>query len=103
MKEEEERIINRSRTDHTYITTVLTHNYKVIENLKKNNKLISQDIDKDETLEIYQTAPRNLFIKSKLKPYILASNSYINGCRSGSNIYLITTDNNGIISSETIS
>lgn len=102
MKEEEERIINNSRKEHNYITTIITHNYKVIENLMNNHKLISPDIDEDETLEIYQTAPRNLFIKSMKKPYILASNSYINGCRSGSDIYLITTDNSSIISNVTI-
>lgn len=98
MKEPEPLIYNNNRKDHTYVTIVITHNYKVLENLQKNHKLISPDIDEDDTLKIYQMRPHNLYIESKKKPYILASNSYINGCKSGSTIYLITTDNSSIIS-----
>ena len=77
---------------HEYITTVLTKNYKVIENLMRDHSLISPDIAEDETIEIWSDRPKNLFIKSTKKPYILSSNQYIKGCRSGSPIYCVTTD-----------
>jgi len=99
----EELIYSNSRKDHTFVTTIITHNYRVIENLKAKHDLISPDISEDKTLKIYQTRPFNLFIESKEKAYILASNQYINGCKSGSPIYLITTDNSSVISNTIIS
>ena len=101
----EEFIYNDSRKNyHEYITTIITKNYKIIESIKANPSLISSDIDEDDTLEITQDKPYNLFIKSKNKAYKLGANTYLNqACHSTfSPVYLITPDCGHIISTITL-
>lgn len=100
-----ELIYNDSRKDyHEYITTIITKNYKIIENLLANHSLISPDIEDDETLEITTAKPYNMFIKSTKKAYMMGSNSYINQASHSmiSPVYLITTDCGHVISSVTL-
>ena len=89
---------------HEYITTIITKNYKIIESIKANPSLISSDVNEDDTLEITQDKPYNLFIKSKKKAYKLGTNTYLNqACHSTfSPVYLITTDCGHVISSVTL-
>lgn len=102
-KKKDEPIINRNRKDNTYTTIIITKNYKVLTYLKNNPSLINPEIEEDETLKIYQKKPYNMFIESKKKPYIVSSNSYLKGCRSGSPIYTITIDNSSVIASDNFS
>ena len=98
-------IYNDSRKDyHEYITAVITKNYKIIESLMANHSLISPDISDDETVEITQDKPYNMFIKSKKKAYMLGSNPYVNQASHStlSPVYLITTDCGHVISAVTL-